>query len=85
MLRMAPKPLAENSQLLLRNTRTSESSLVDHLESMFRDTGFNFFQKGVRGVSLFIAISVIFYIPIVSHVLKWSACLATLTYHERRI
>ena len=46
MLRMAPTPLAENSQLLLRNTRISESSLVDHLESMFRDTGFNFSNRG---------------------------------------
>jgi hypothetical protein len=43
MLRIAPMPLAENSQLLLRNTRMSESSLRDQLESIFRDTGCNFF------------------------------------------
>jgi len=42
MLRTAPKPLAENSPLLLRTTRTSESSLLNQLENMFRDTDFNF-------------------------------------------
>tara|TARA_R110001606_G_scaffold238373_3_gene386422 strand:- start:6240 stop:6377 length:138 start_codon:yes stop_codon:yes gene_type:complete len=42
MLRTAPTPLAENSPLLLRTTRTSESPLLNHLENMVRDTNFNF-------------------------------------------
>ena len=64
MLRSAPTPLAENSQLLLRNTRIRESSLLDHLESIFRDTGFNFSISEVRGLSLFIAKPSFFYISI---------------------
>ena len=42
MLSTAPTPLAENSPLLLRTTRTSESLLLNHLENMFRVTDFNF-------------------------------------------
>ena len=64
MLRMAPTPLAENSQLLLRNTRTSESSLLDHLENIFRDTGFNFSNIGQGVEPVFIEKSSFFYLPV---------------------
>lgn len=64
MLRIAPTPLAEKSQLLLRNTRTSESSLLDHLESIFRDTGFNFSNIGPAVEPFFIAKSSFFYLSI---------------------
>lgn len=42
MFSTAPTPLAENSPLLWRTTRTSESLLLNHLENMFRVTDFNF-------------------------------------------
>lgn len=42
MFGAAPTPLAENSPLLLRTTRTSESSLLNQLENMVRDTDSNF-------------------------------------------